>query len=536
MDDHPYIPQRIFVDVTTALGSHRTIISTCLPTIAAQFNASQIEYTWVGVSYMLTQTAFQPLYGRLSDLIGRKPVLFGSMFIFVVGSILCGAANSMLWLVMARALAGVGGGGIVSLVWTITSEIVEFQSRAKWSQALSITWSCSAVAGPLLGGLFSGQHGLLSWRWAFYLNLPVCLIAFVVLWISLRGVDVDCSHDVSWNQFRQRFDFVGLLLFMTGSSSIIVGFSFASLFGWRSPVTLTLIVAGLIILAIGSSYELKTHRDALFPPSAFRDRTTIIILVINFLHQFVFNIGTFYLALYFQSVQDLSPIRAGLTMLPYSLGSSLASMPTAWFIGYWQRRTLDTSGQKMVITVGLAIAAVGFGLMVLLDEKSLEALQSVFPLIAGLGLGMLFHTPYQIFTRTLRPKEIASGTSAFFLVRFTGATVGLAVAGALFHSRLYHLLPGSVDSNTLDLEDVASFEPSDLRDDVISAVADAIQTIWIVCCPCLGAAFLTSFFMRNISSEPPSEEVTIDSDKTVCTLDTQQSGLALSLVKPEVQV
>lgn len=499
-------------------------MSTILPTISAQFDGSQIEYTWVGVSYMLTQTAFQPLYGKLSDLIGRKRVLYSSMFIFVAGSLLCGAARSMLWLIMARALAGIGGGGIVSLVWTITSEIVDFQSRAKWSQALSITWSCSAIAGPLLGGLFSGQHGIMSWRSAFYLNLPVCIIAFVVLWIALRDVSVGCPHDVSWSQFLQRFDFVGLLLFMVGSSLIVVGFSFASLYGWKAPVTLCLIVIGLIVLFIGAVYELRTHRDALFPPSTFSDRTAIIILVINFLHNFVFTAGTFYLALYFQSVQNLEPLQAGLTMLPYSLGSSLASMPAAWFIGYWQRKTLDTSGQRLMISLGLAVSALGFGLMVLLDEKSMHLLQSIFPLIAGLGLGMLFHAPYQVFTRTLKSKEIASGTSAFFLVRFTGATIGLSVAGAIFHSYIYHILPEGLIPSPSQVEDPATILPLDLRVETLSAVASSIQMIWIVCCPCVGVAFLISLFMRNISSE--SQEDSIDSDKTVCnsSLDTKKSA------------
>ncbi|KAI0076282.1 MFS general substrate transporter [Panus rudis PR-1116 ss-1] len=403
-----------------------TFVSTALPTISSQFHASQIEYTWVGVSYMLTQTAFQPLYGKLSDLVGRKLVLYSSMLIFVVGSTLCGAAQSILWLILARALAGIGGGGIVSLVWTITSEIVEVQSRAKWSQALSITWSCSAVAGPLIGGIFSGQEGALSWRWIFFLNIPICFVASVVLWISLRHVNFQGYERISWNDFTRSFDFVGLLLFMTGSTCIIVGFSLPSLYGWQSPLILLLIIGGLVILVIGCIYEFKTRRDALFPRSGLTDPASVIILIVNFLHNFVFNIGTFYLAIYFQSVQGFTPLHAGLTMLPYSLGSSIASMPTAWFIGYWQRLKADTSGQKLSICVGLALSALGFGLMILLDMNSGRTLQSIFPLIAGVGLGMLFHAPYQVFTRILKPKEIASGTSAFFLVRFTGATVGLA--------------------------------------------------------------------------------------------------------------
>ncbi|OBZ79039.1 putative transporter C3H1.06c [Grifola frondosa] len=470
-----------------------TIVSTALPTITSQFNASQTEYTWVSVMYMLTQTAFQPLYGRVSDLIGRMTVLYTSLVIFAAGSALCGTAQSIRWLIIARAIAGIGGGGIVSLVWTITSEIVAVQNQAKWSQALSVTWACSAVAGPLLGGLFSEKSGILNWRWA----------SIIIIWLSLRSVDIGSSRGVSWQKFGQTFDFIGLVLFMSGSSCIVIGFNFASQLGWTAPATWCTISAGFVVLILGGFYEVRTSRDALFPPIAFKDLTIVVILVITFLHNFAFNAGTFYLALYFQVVDGLSPLKAGITMLPYSLGSSLASMPTAWFIGWWQRRKLDTSGQKIMICVGLVMSTAGFGLMILLDERTAYALQSVYPLIAGLGIGMLFHAPYQVFTRALRRRDVAAGTSAFFLVRFTGATVGLSVAGAVFHSRLSKTLPAGMEASVV-LEWINSLQPYSNKAEVVHALSLSIQAIWAVCCPCLGVALLISMFTRKLSIEDDS--------------------------------
>ncbi|CDO70257.1 hypothetical protein BN946_scf184942.g57 [Trametes cinnabarina] len=473
-----------------------TIVSTTLPTITSEFHANQAEYTWVSVTYMLTQTAFQPLYGKLSDLIGRTMVLYGSIAIFAAGSVLCGCAQSIEWLIIARAIAGVGGGGIVSLVWTITSEIVDSRNQAKWSQALSLTWACSAVAGPLLGGIFSEQRGPLNWRWAFYMNLPICAVAFVTLWLSLNHVFVGRSSDVSWRSFGRTFDFVGLLLFMGGSCCIVIGFNFATQLGWTCASTLTLIVIGILVLVAGAFYEVRTKRDALFPPIAFRDRTIVITLATTFLHNFAFNAGTFYLALYFQAVNGLSPIQAGITMLPYSLGSSLASMPTAWLIGYWAKRRCDTACQKWLICAGLALSSVGFGLMMLMSEHSSRAQQTLFPLIAGAGLGMLFHAPYQVFTRALRRQEVASGTSAFFLVRFTGATVGLvcasssrrsallnervfarggqAVAGAVFLGRLSKSLPPDVDGAVV-LESLGALRTRSDWPDIVHGMASAIK-------------------------------------------------------------
>lgn len=487
-----------------------TIVSTSLPTISNDLKASATEYTWVGVAYLLTQTAFQPLYARISDLTGRKTILFSGILIFAIGSVLCGCAQSIKWLIAARALAGIGGGGIVSAVWVITSEIVEVRRRAIWSQALSITWSCSAIAGPLIGGFFSGSNAsFTSWRWGFYINIPICAISFCVLFGSLRGVELKSkrSANSTWNSFIRRFDFIGLFLFMSASSSIIVGFGFATDFGWSKPSTLVPIIMGILVLICGGFYETYTSKDRLFPQRIFRDTTTAAILLISFFHNFAFNAGTFYLALFYQAAEGSTPAESGLKILPYSLGSSLASMPAAWFIGYWQKRTCDTSGQNIVISIGLLISTLGFGLLTLVDEKASVSLQILFSLISGVGIGMLFHPPYQVFLKTLEPHEVASGTSAFFLVRFTGATIGLAVAGTVFnaHTSLPDLtFPGS--STSIDFSKII-YLPLIRQKEVIHIISSAIRMIWTVCVPCLGFSFVMSRFLRTMpveESPPPT--------------------------------
>ncbi|KAJ7462732.1 amino acid permease ScVBA-like protein [Mycena galericulata] len=472
-----------------------TIVSTSLPTIASDLNMTQNEYTWVGIAYMLTQTAFQPLYGRISDLVGRKVVLYLSMFIFSLGSLLCATAKNINMLLAARAIAGIGAGGIVGSIWVITAEIVEIRNRAKWSQALSVTWSCSAIAGPVLGGLFSGSHasGNVSWRYGFYLNLPVGLVAFLVLFTSLRNVPLGKASNASWRSFIQTFDFGGLCLFMAGSSFIVVGFSLASQNGWTAPLTLLLICMGFVILVCGGVYETRTKRDCLFPAATFSDRRTIIVLVITFFHNVAFNAGTFYLALFYQAADGSTPLQAGFKLLPYSLGSSLASMPAAWFMDYWQRNTKRTSGQNWVMSIGLLIATLGFGLLNAVDERSLITAE-LFPLISGVGLGMLFHAPYQVFTRTLKQRDLAAGTSAFFLVRFTGATVGLAIAGAVFEARAYSRIPPGllINGGSIDFTRLGSLQPLEFKQEVLHILATSIQTVWTVCAPCLGLSFLIS--------------------------------------------
>ncbi|KAJ6501710.1 amino acid permease ScVBA-like protein [Mycena vitilis] len=490
-----------------------TIVSTSLPTIASQLDMTQNEYSWVGIAYMLTQTAFQPLYGRL------QLVLYCSMLVFALGSLLCGAAKDINMLLAARAIAGIGAGGIVGSVWVIMAEIVEVRNRAKWSQALSITWSCSAIAGPLLGGLFSGSNASskLSWRYGFYLNLPVCLVAFVVLFASLRHVQLGKASNASWRLFIRTFDFWGLCLFMAGSSFIVVGFSIASQTGWTAPVTLLLICLGLVVLVCGGVYETKTKRDCLFPAATFCDRRTIVVLIITFFHNVAFNAGTFYLALFYQAANGSTPLQAGFKLLPYSLGSSLASIPAAWFMSYWHQRTNNLSGPNYVVTTGLLISTLGFGLLNLLDERSTITAE-LFPLISGIGLGMLFHAPYQVFTSSLNKRDLAAGTSAFFLVRFTGATVGLAIAGAVFDARAYARIPPSLLVNggsTIDFTRLGSLQPDELKSDVLHILATSIQTIWTVCAPCLGLSTLLSLTLLR----PPANVKDTASDEKPASSD-----------------
>ncbi|KIJ45566.1 hypothetical protein M422DRAFT_59756 [Sphaerobolus stellatus SS14] len=449
-----------------------TIVSTSLPTIAADLKATANEYSWVGVSYMLTQTACQPLYPPLSRLFGRKAVLFTSIFIFVFASTLCGAAKTATWLIVSRSVQGVGAGGIVNSVWVLTSDIVTVEQKHKWSQALSLTWSASAIGGPILGGLF------------IYLNIPVGLTALFMLYFSLRHFTLERKlSDFTWAAMRKElvneFDFIGVILFVTGTVSTVLGFSFASTAGWSSPLVLTLLICGVGLLGAGVAYEMYTSRVAIFPPAMFRSRTEVIILLISFLHNVAFNAGTFYLALYYQAVLGVEPLICGVLMLPYSLGSALASIPVAQYNDYLFKKRNDTFCYKSVIILGLAISTIGFGLFTLLDERSNLATRELFPLIAGIGVGMLFHAPFAALTTGMSAHDRSRSTSAFFLVRFIGATSGLSVAGAVYESGLTRTLPPnapfSADGASTDLRRLVDIQPESLRLAVLHAVSSSIS-------------------------------------------------------------
>ncbi|KAF5375143.1 hypothetical protein D9758_000065 [Tetrapyrgos nigripes] len=288
---------------------------------------------------------------------------------------------------------------------------------------------------------------------------------------------------------------------MGGTSCIIVGLDFATERGWQSPLTSILICLGLLILVCGGFYEVHTKRESLFPPTLFSNGTAALVLFITFLHNVAFNAGTFYLALFFQAAGGFTPLESGIRMLPYSLGSSVASIPAAWFIGSCQKRTHDTTGQNLVISAGFLMSAAGFGLLILLDEHSKIVYQIVFPLICGIGLGILLHALYQVFVKAFDPSEIATGTSAFFLVRFTAATAGITIAGAIFDARtgsfppeVYSFFPGS----SIDYNQLNKILPISLRNEALHVVSRAIQTIWMFCSPLLGLAFFMSLLLKKL--------------------------------------
>ncbi|KAF7306624.1 hypothetical protein MIND_00453800 [Mycena indigotica] len=477
-----------------------TIVSTSLPTIALELEMSQADYTWVGIAYMLTQTAFQPLYGRISDLVGRKLVLYTSILVFAIGSLLCGAAQNITMLLAARAISGIGAGGIVGSVWVITAEIVEDQHRAKWSQALSVTWSCSAIAGPVLGGVFSGSHNGLSWRYGCTLSQPAGLFCRLCgsLLLAPWGYPSTGSGSVlavfSPNLRLRRTTSIhdGEQLYRCGVQ-----------FGICQWLDCTFDSVAYMSWLLGSCVRWRPrdkNHARLFVPSGYfqqpQNQSThpVAVLAITFFHNVAFTAGTFFLGLYYQAANGSTPLEAGFKLLPYSLGSSLASMPAAWFATYWRQRTQTSHGSNFVVTAGLLIATLGFGLLNLLDERSTVTAE-LFPLVAGIGLGMLFHAPYQVFTSILERKDLAAATSAFFLVRFTGATVGLAIAGAVFDERALGRIPPGLlinSGSSIDFARLRMLQPPELEQKVLHIIATSIQTIWAFCAPCLGLSFLLS--------------------------------------------
>ncbi|GJE96610.1 MFS general substrate transporter [Phanerochaete sordida] len=479
--------------LTTFLAAlDETIVATALPTITADLHGGK-DYSWVGSAYLLATAALSPLYGKVSDLVGRKAVLYPIIVLFLIGSALSGAAQSMTWLIIARAIQGIGGGGILQMVNIIIGDIVPLEKRGTFGGYTGALWGIASIIGPLVGGALS-DHA--SWRWCFWINLPTGGIALALLVFSLHFNPV--QNDKSFRQHVAEFDFAGLILLLAGVVCLLLGFN-QSETSWQSPATIALLAVGGVVLLIAALWECFTTRSPIIPPRLFKTRTTAIILITVFLHAFAFFAASFYLPVYYQAL-GASATLAGVKMLPFCLGACIAS----FIVGFLVNILGDV---RKIMAVSFAVMTLGFGLMIMLSNTSSIAAQEIYPLISGVGFGGLFFPPIVAMQAAMPIKDMATSTATVGLLRQLGSTIGVSVGQVIWTSEIRRRLRG-VEGLNIDLSgsgiadsvrQLKDIQPESLRNLVLRAYTKSIAVIWILDTPLLGVCFLLVLFMKHYS-------------------------------------
>lgn len=446
----------------------QTIVSTALKVIVEDFNGLE-HYSWVVTAYLLTSTAVTPLYGKISDIYGRRHVFQFAIVVFLIGSLLAGAAQSMGQLIAFRAVQGIGAGGLMAMSFAIIGDIIPPRERGRYQGYFGAVWGLSSVAGPLLGGFFSDQATLLGtdgWRWIFYINLPFGIIALVITSLVLHVPSVRVNHSI---------DYLGATLMVSGTSSLLLALSYAGpTFGWTDRLTLAYAAAGVILVLLFVWWESRAA-EPILSLSLFRNRVFSITSLVGF----IIGAGMFgaivMLPLYLQVVKGASATSAGLQLLPMMLG--IVSM------SIFSGKRISTTGRYRIFPVvgGLMMTLGMLALLGLAVDTPYWQLAIVMVLI-GWGLGASMQPVVIAVQNAVDFKDMGVATSASTFFRSLGSVVGAAGFGAVLTSRLQHHLTEQMSSLAASQPAlVAGLDPSTLaglsnNTGAIATLPPAVQT------------------------------------------------------------
>ena len=448
----------------------QTIVATALPTIVGDLGGLE-QLSWVVTAYLLTSTASLPLYGKVSDLYGRRAVFQAAIVVFLAGSVLAGMAGSMVQLILARGLQGVGGGGLIALSMTIVGDVIAPRERGRYQGYIGAVWAFASVMGPLAGGFLTDR---LTWRWVFFVNVPVGLAALVVTTGALRVPFVRRPH---------RIDLPGAALLVAGAVCVLlVSVWGGTTYPWSSPVIASLAGGAVVLLGAFLWWE-RRAAEPILPLELFGVRSFAVASAASFVvGASLFGVLVF-LPLYLQTVQGESATGSGLLLVPMMLGIVVASVAAG--------RAISRTGRYRAFPVaGMAIAGVGTFLLSRLTARAGPFDASFGMFVVGTGIGLTMQVLVLAVQNAVRHRHLGSATSAVTFFRSIGGTLGVAAYGALFaaalQARLGRILPGGAGVRPGALVDSPAAIralPAPVRAAVAEAIAASLRTVFLAAIP-----------------------------------------------------
>lgn len=419
----------------------QTIVGTAAPRILSDLNGFS-QYTWIATSYLLAATVTMPIYGKLSDMYGRRPFFLGGMVVFLMGSALAGASQTMEQLIVFRALQGLGGGAIMPIVSSIIGDVFPPAERGKWQGVTISVWGIASIFGPPIGGLITDNWG---WRWIFYINMPIGVVAFAITAATLQRHITRQKHTI---------DYLGVLTLVGAVTPLMLAFTWAGAqYPWTSPVIIGLLAGAALMVAIFLLVEWRAT-EPILAPSLFRNGIFTASVITTFVVGAALVGSLYFLPLFIQGVIGRSATIAGAVETPIMVGVIISSVCGGFLLA-------RTGRYKLLALVGLAIAACG---MFLLSRMGLqttedEVVRDMFVLGLGIGVSMtLFST---IVQNAFPPSRIGQVTAATSFFREIGGTIGLAILGSFMTSRFvdqfHQHLPATL-KQTIPPAQLAQFE------------------------------------------------------------------------------
>jgi EmrB/QacA subfamily drug resistance transporter len=472
----------------------QTIVSTALKSIVEDFNGLD-HYTWVVTAYLLTSTASTPLYGKISDLYGRRIVFQFAIVTFLIGSLLAGASSNMSQLIATRALQGVGAGGLMALTFVIIGDIVPPRERGRYQGYFGAVWGLSSVAGPLLGGFFSDREtilGITGWRWIFYINIPFGIAALIITSAVLHIPKIKREHSI---------DYLGALLLVTSVTTTLLSVSvYGPQNGWTDSRTLIYLVIGLVLAAMFIYWEGRA-KEPIIPLNLFKNHTFTLTSILGA----IIGAGMFgaivMLPLYMQVVKGYSATDAGLKLIPLMLGIVTTSIMSGKLItkhGHYKRFPI----------MGTAIMTVGILLMYRLEIDTPYWQISIYAIMVGAGLGLSMQTIVIALQNSVDFKDMGVATSSNTFFRSLGSVFGTALFGAILTNRLGHYLAINLGNSgvTVDPAQLEALQsntsliatlPAMAQTAVLESFVSSFQVVFLVAAPIVAIGFFIALFLRE---------------------------------------
>lgn len=491
---HAEIMVIIFALMTAMLlaALDQTIVSTALPTIASDLHGLN-KLSWVATAYLLASAVVTPIYGKVSDLLGRKKVFQFAIIVFLIGSVLCGLAQNMNQLVAFRAIQGLGGGGLISLALAVVGDIVPPRERGRYQGYFGAVFVASSVLGPLLGGLFT-EH--LSWRWIFYINLPVGLIALAAIAARLHLPVRKSEH---------RFDVLGSVLMAGTVVCLLLALTLGgTTYHWGSDQILGLFAGSIAFLAAFIAHETRAV-EPLIPLRLFRSSIFTVSAILSLLSGMVMLGAIIFLPEYQQVVRGDTPTKSGLLLLPLVFGLLGASTISG--------RTISKIGRyRMFPIFGTGMLALALWLFTHIKVDTSQFVLSIWMIVFGVGLGSFMQVMTLAVQNSAPRKDLGTATSFIVFCRSLGGSLGTAVFGVILTNRLTHhlaeTLPAGADSAAAKGVQSSAAQlhmlPPAIMQDVLEAFTRSFHDVFWAAIPVALLAFVVAQFLK----ESPLKEST----------------------------
>jgi EmrB/QacA subfamily drug resistance transporter len=465
-----------------------TVVSNALPTILSDLHGGETAYTWVVTATLLTLTASTPIWGKFSDQFDRKRLMQLAIVIYIAGSVLAGASHGIGLLITARAVQGVGAGGITALTQIILAAMIPPRERGRYSGYIGAVFALATLLGPLIGGVIVDTSWL-GWRWCFYVGVPVAALALMVLQRTLHLPD---------NTRKVTVDYLGASTLISGVSLLLVWVSLAgsNQFGWWSPETALMVPVSLLLL-VATVFVERRAAEPIIPLDLFAHRTVTLATVASLFIGVALFGATVFLSQYFQIARGKSPTVSGLQSLPLVFGLFLSSL----IVG----RIITRTGKwKRYLVAGSIATVIGFALLSSIRYDTSVWLVGLFMLITGAGVGATMQNLVLAVQNTVPLAELGAATSTVSFFRSLGGAIGVSALGAVLAGRSSHLIGQGLvhigvpsTGSTTQIPDVRSL-PAPVAQVVESAYGQSVGLVFLISVPLLVLAALAIAAIREV--------------------------------------